>query len=109
MEDSPARDLVSLPGSLEYQELALHYDRSRLDRRQPKAGRINIAISDTFDLVGGVPRLAVWADQNYSEFATKLLPRLIQTQQQTEHSGEITIRTAIPRSPLDGDFEDVTP
>jgi hypothetical protein len=102
--------LVSLPGTLDYQELTLYYDRSRLEKAPPKAGRINTAISDTFDLVGGVPRLAVWADQNYGEFATKLLPRIIQSQQATEHSGEITIRTAIPRSPLDGvEFEDVTP
>jgi len=105
----PAKDLVSLPGSLAYEDLVLAYDRTRLERKAPKSGRINVAISDAFDLVGGVPRLTVWADQNYGEFATKLLPRLIQTQQQTEHSGEITIRTAIPRSPLDGDFEDVTP
>ena len=110
MSESPAKDLAETPspGELEYQQLVLHYDRSRLERRSPKAGRVNIAISDTFDLCGGVPRLAIWADQNYGEFATKLLPRLIQQQQATEHSGEITIRTAIPRSPLDGDYEDVT-
>lgn len=104
-----ANDLVLIPGGLEFEEIQRAYDRSRLDSppvRSPR--RTNQAIDDTFDLIGGVPRLAIWADQNPGEFFTKLLPKTIQSQQATEHSGQITIVTAIPRSPLDGEYTDVS-
>ena len=80
----------TLPALVAPQELT--YDHSRLERvtRSPK--RMNNAVHDAFDLIGGVPRLAVWADQNPGEFFTKLLPRTMQSHQHQEHSGEIVIR-----------------
>jgi hypothetical protein len=94
---------VQLPPELE------QYDRTRLEslKRSPK--RSLNAVNDTFDLIGGVPRLAVWADANPTDFYTKIWNRTLQTNAQVEHSGEIVIRTAIPRGPLDGEYEDVTP
>jgi hypothetical protein len=94
---------VELPPALQ------EYDRTRLEtlKRSPK--RSLNAVNDTFDLIGGVPRLAIWADENPTDFYTKIWNRTLQTNAQVEHSGEITIRTAIPRGPLDGDFTDVTP
>lgn len=85
------------------------YDPSRLDKIRRSPQRSNNAVYDAFDLIGGVPRLAVWADQNPGEFFTKLLPRTMQSHQQTEHSGEIRIVSAIPRTALDGECVDVTP
>jgi len=35
------------------------------------------AVATAFEMVGGVDRLADWADKNYGEFITKLYPRLI--------------------------------
>jgi len=98
----------NLPQVLGPSDLAL-YDTSRLDRIRRSPQRSNNAVYDAFDLIGGVPRLAVWADENPGEFFTKLLPRTMQSHQQTEHSGEIRIISAIPRTVLDGEFHDVTP
>lgn len=107
--DDQSTDLVPSPGELDFNELTRHYDRSRLEKITRKHSRTNNAVHDAFDLIGGVPRLAIWADQNPGEFFTKILPRTIQSAQQQEHSGEIVIRTAIPRTALDGEYEDVTP
>jgi len=89
---------------------AVDYDTSRLDRPMARSSKRSLAAThDTFDLIGGVPRLAIWADKNPGEFFTKIWAKTIQTQQQNEHSGVIEIRSAIPRSPLDGECIDVTP
>lgn len=62
------------------------------------------AFTDAFEMIGGVPRLAHWADQHPSAFY-KLYARLLPTtaQQQLEHSGEITIKHVLPPSPLDSE------
>jgi hypothetical protein len=88
--------------------LTERYDPIRLERPQRSARRANNAVEDVFDLIGGVPRFAIWADNNPGEFYTKILPRTLQSQQQTEHSGEITIRTAVPRTAIDGEYTDVS-
>lgn len=36
-----------------------------------------MTVMTAFEMVGGVDRLADWADKNYGEFATKLLPKVI--------------------------------
>lgn len=60
------------------------------------------AFTDAFEMIGGVPRLAHWADQHPSAFY-KLYARLLPTQasQQLEHSGEIKVLHVIPPGPLD--------
>lgn len=57
---------------------------------------------DAFELIGGVPRLAHWGDQNPGEFF-KLFARMLPSamQQQLEHSGEIIVKHVLPRGPLD--------
>jgi len=50
-----------------------------------------------FEQIGGLDRMAVWADQNYSDFATKLLPKVIQRSTAVDVSGSITIDDAISR------------
>lgn len=94
---------VQLPPELE------QYDRSRLETLKRSPRRSLNAVNDTFDLIGGVPRLALWADANPTDFYTKVWNRTLQTNAQVEHSGEIKITTAIPRGPLDDDYIDVTP
>lgn len=104
-------DNDSLPALLsdpEVEKLREFYDVSRLETVKRSPRRTNNAVQDAFDLIGGVPRLAVWADRNPGEFFTKILPRTLQSQQQQEHSGTIQIITAIPRTALDGEFEDIS-
>jgi hypothetical protein len=63
---------------------------------------IKTAFDDAFQLVGGVPRLAHWADENYGEFI-KLYARMLPTsaKSQMELTGGITINHVLPRGPLD--------
>lgn len=103
--DEDKRD--SLPAALG-DATVIKYDTGRLDRPRRTHSRANNAVHDVYDLIGGVPRMAIWADENPGEFYAKIWARTIQTQQQTEHSGEITIRTAVPRTAIDGDYTDVT-
>lgn len=90
------------------QEVSRYYSPSRLDTVKPKVGRANVAVQDTFDMIGGTPRFAHWAHTHPTEFYTKIYTRTLQTQNHQEHSGVIEIRSAIPRTTLDGEFEDVT-
>lgn len=70
--------------------------------REVKRARVVNAFHEAFELIGGVPRLAHWADQSPSAFY-KLYARLLPTQasQQIEHGGEIKIKHVLPRGPLD--------
>jgi len=100
---------LPIPADFDFETLRESYPSIRLDGPRRKAGRSNIAVDDAFDLIGGVPRLAHWAHNNPGEFFTKIYAKTLQGAQQLEHSGEIVIRSAIPVSPLDGEYEDVTP
>jgi hypothetical protein len=102
-------NLPAITEDEEYARIAALYDPSRLERVQRKPNRTNNAVHDVFDLIGGVPRFAIWADKNPGDYYTKILPRTLQSQQQHEHSGVIEIRSAIPRTALDGEYTDVTP
>ena len=86
----------------------IEYDVTRLESVKRSTRRSLNAVHDSFDLIGGVPRLAEWADRNIGEFYTKIWARTIQANQAVEHSGEITIRAAVGPGPLD-DIIDVTP
>jgi len=70
--------------------------------RELKRQRVVNAFQDAFELIGGVPRLAHWADDHPSAFF-KLYARLLPTtaQQQLEHSGEVIVKHVLPRGPLD--------
>jgi len=50
-----------------------------------------------FEQVGGLQRMASWAEDNYTDFATKLFPKLIQRSTQVDVSGTVTIDDAISR------------
>lgn len=55
------------------------------------------AFKDSFELIGGVPRLAVWADSNPGDFF-KLFGRLLPASSTAELDGpqEIIVRHALP-------------
>lgn len=60
-----------------------------------------------FHQIGGVQRLASWADTNPTDFFTKLLPKVIQRSQSVDITASVTIDDAIARlenSPIEGTF-----
>lgn len=70
--------------------------------REVKRQRVVNAFHDAFELIGGVPRLAHWADQNQTEFY-KLYGRLLPSEaaKQGNQVEQPTIRHVLPRGPLD--------
>lgn len=60
------------------------------------------AFQRAFELIGGVPRMAIWADANPTEFY-KLYARMLPSQASSAlgESNEMVVRHVIARSPLD--------
>ena len=50
-----------------------------------------------YEQIGGLNRMAAWADTNPTDFYTKLLPKIISRSTQVDVSGSITIDEAISR------------
>ena len=55
------------------------------------------AIMAAFEMIGGVQRLANWADSNPSDFYTKVMPKVVQRSSQVDVSGTLTFDDAITR------------
>lgn len=75
------------------------------------AGAIVLAC---FEQIGGLDRMAKWADTNPTDFYTKLYPKIMSRTAQVDVSGSITIDEAISRlergtEPVDADYSEVTP
>lgn len=68
-------------------------------------------VLSVFEQIGGAPRMANWADQNPTDFYTKLFPKLIARSQQVDVSGTLTLDDAITRLERmeEADYEEVTP
>ena len=110
MSDNEVDDLhlpSVFPQKEELTEVQEWYDPTRLERVRRKSARSANAIHDTFDLIGGVPRLAAWANDNEGAFYTKLFSKTVERAGKVEHSGEIRIVSSIPRTVLDGEFTEV--
>tara|TARA_R100001163_G_C5039870_1_gene178250 strand:- start:102 stop:494 length:393 start_codon:yes stop_codon:yes gene_type:complete len=60
------------------------------------------AFDNAFQLIGGTPRLALWADENPKEFF-KLYAKLLPSQSTSSlgESTDIVIKHVLPKSPLD--------
>lgn len=78
----------------------------RLPTRKFDRERILAGMDEAFELIGGVPRLAIWAHNNPSKFYPLWL-KTAGARVEVSHSGEVIIRPAIPRSALDGECTDV--
>ena len=50
-----------------------------------------------FEMIGGAERMRSWADQNPTDFYTKLFPKMISRSQQVDVSATLTIDDAIDR------------
>ena len=67
--------------------------------RPVKREKVVSAFMDAFDLIGGTPRLAMWADENPGEFFrlwAKLLPKDV-----PQRDTELIINHVLPRGNLD--------
>lgn len=69
-------------------------------------------VMSCFEQIGGLPRMATWADDNPTDFYTKLFPKMISRSQQVDVSGTLTIDDAITRlermdDPIEGEFTEV--
>lgn len=74
----------------------------RLNRRdKPQRVDANAATDEAFELIGGVPRLAHWANENPEIFYTKIWNKRLITESKNEVNGSFTIVSAIPPSSLD--------
>lgn len=63
-----------------------------------------------FEQVGGLARMSMWADQNPTDFYTKLFPKLIQRSAQVDVSGTVTIDDAISRleaHPMEASYTEI--
>jgi hypothetical protein len=95
----PSRDLARLPmiSAEQYQHVGRY------------AGAV---VLSTFEMIGGLPRMAAWADGNPTDFFTKLFPKMISRSQQVDVSGTLTIDDAISRlerleEPIDAEFQEL--
>jgi hypothetical protein len=68
---------------------------------EPQRKKVITALNETFELLGGVPRLTLWANNpsNTGDFY-KIWARSGQSLD-VIHSGEVIIRPSLPPSPLD--------
>lgn len=79
-------------------------------RRKFDRDRFLAAMAEAFEVIGGVPRLALWADQNPTEFY-KLMGKTIPQASLLDIQGkmQMQILPALPPSALDDEPIDVTP
>lgn len=79
---------------------------NRVPRKYAQKERFMSAMSEAFEIIGGVPRLALWADRNPTEFykiLSKQIPGLVQSSFSIKANGPVTIVSAIPESFLDAE------
>jgi hypothetical protein len=97
----PTRDLAKLPmiSAEQYQHVGRY------------AGAL---VMSCFEQIGGLNRMASWADTNPTDFYTKLFPKMISRSAQVDVSGTLTIDDAITRlermdETIEGQFEEIQP
>lgn len=78
---------------------------NRKPKRADRNTRLLDAIQETFEVIGGVPRMALWADTHPGDFYKLLGKQIPGMVQQLNFNGptQINIQPALARSPLDGD------
>lgn len=64
------------------------------------------AVMSVFEQIGGVERMAIWSDQNPTDFFCKVFPKMISRSTAVEHSGSVTIDDAISRLE-DADYKEI--
>lgn len=76
-------------------EIAAGVHRPRkITRKEVEANFLEV-----FELVGGVPRLALWANDNYGEFV-KVMAKLLPKVELTSDQGAMIYQSLVPQSQL---------
>jgi len=90
-----------LAGSPEFEAMATAHARTVV-RQDFSRKEVVKAFQRAFDLIGGIPRLALWAHENPTEFF-KLYARLLPSQASPAlgEANEMTVIHVIPKSSLD--------
>jgi hypothetical protein len=74
-------------------------------RRDPNFSRSNVVndVQRAFDLIGGVDRLTLWANQNPGKFYTQVYTKLLPSTSLNivGDNTKVVIEHAIPETPLD--------
>lgn len=101
-EDSKRNDFsLDLEGFLEVEAQKV----SRLPvPKELKRKEVVRSFQEAFELIGGIPRLAIWGNDHPGEFY-KLYARLIPPAVQ-EVSGEVRLIHVLPRTLLDGEVSE---
>lgn len=87
---------------------ARHQAIERRLKRKSKRETLTEQLEACYELIGGVPRQALWADENPGEFYALLArAKLAQQAKKVDHTIQV-IEPAIPRTALDGDAIDTT-
>jgi hypothetical protein len=68
--------------------------------RQVNRKKVEQALHTAFEMIGGVPRLAMWADSNPTEFY-KLYARLLPNESNVKHEGSVALKLVLKPNPLD--------
>jgi len=78
-------------------EVLPHFPTGRLTKRHLRRVDVVNAFHTAFEMIGGIPRLALWADANPTEFY-KLYGRLLPSQSSAELGDDpvLTIQHALP-------------
>lgn len=78
--------------------------------------QIEQAFIETFELVGGIPRLAIWAnkEENYADFLSLLMKLAPKDTGKAMSAAVLEYRSNVPASPLnreaeDAEFEEIKP
>lgn len=97
---APGMRAPALPDVMSEGELYGHLGRY--------AGRMVVTAAE---MIGGVERLAAWADKNESDFWTKVFPKTVARPSFSENQHTVTIEDKIQEirgRMLQGEFTDVT-
>lgn len=105
VEQAENQEIQALPHWQEQlEELAENPNRPLRVPRNKEFSRAAVVNSfvNAFELIGGVPRLALWADKNPTKFY-QLYSRLLPSQASSAlgESNEMVIKHVLPKGPLD--------
>lgn len=81
-------------------ELSQRYNELKLPRRKVDREKVAAQFADVFELIGGVPRMALWAHNNPDEYY-KLYARLLPQQMQSKMEGKLELVCSVKPTKLD--------
>ena len=78
-------------------------NRTKQSKRESLLDKYHAAL----ELIGGVPRLAIMADESPLEFMSQLIRLEVASQTKNVHHAISVVQPAIPPTDLDGEIQDI--